>query len=627
MGTKSYTTLASALLLTGCPGSDDATPFADAGTGGTAADTGIPVTSGVTDGADDGPPATSGGSTDSGGGSSGVADTGANTTDDGDSTTDGGMDDTDGGSSSDGPAPECTMDTECAPGNLCVEEMCTPGCNMMQPCAGADACCEGQCIDTDTSMEFCGSCETPCEDQDNQAASCELGMCVLGECDAGNYDCDGMGATGCESQQECACDPDEEQDCYPFAPGTEGIGPCQSGTQTCNAAGTAWGACTGFVGPQAEICDNGVDDDCNGAPDDFLDIDGDGWTVCDNDCCEDEFGCSDPELVNPGAFEFVGNGVDDDCDPATSDLVAAAACSVQTFGNVTGTQLANAMDICQSTTAGEPLPTRKWGLLNAQLLRADGSAPPVAQFNSMQDLQTAVMTAYGTGGIVPVEGPTMAGLSSGRMRDQNDPGYLVGNAESLGYLGNPPAGYLAANGGALPASAGCSGNCPSGVGANDSVNLRLTIRVPTNAQSFRYRLKFLSAEYTNYSCDQYNDFYLGLLDTGAGGIPADGNISFDALGNPLSVNNGFFDVCTPQGCYACPEGAGELAGTGLQAGNLNPGGGTVWLETTAPIVPGEDMVLEMMIFDVTDDWLNSYILLDGFEWDIDPSGVGTNPQE
>ena len=59
----------------------------------------------------------------------------------------------------------------------------------------------------------------------------------------------------------------------------------------------------------------------------------------------------------------------------------------------------------------------------------------------------------------------------------------------------------------------------------------------------------------------------------------------------------------------------------------NTGGGTDWLVTSAPIVPGEIMTLDLTIFDVSDGNLDSLVLLDGFEWNIDPSEVGTNPQD
>jgi hypothetical protein len=242
----------------------------------------------------------------------------------------------------------------------------------------------------------------------------------------------------------------------------------------------------------------------------------------------------------------------------------------------------------------------------------------------MSNWQSAIMTGYGTGGVVPQKGPTMAAISSGRMRDQNDPGYVNPNGGTgFGVYSQPPAAYLAAHGNALPSSASCNGTCPAGSGANDPIDLRLQIRVPTNALSFAYQFRFFSSEYWTYSCTQYNDFYLALLTSSAGGLPADKNISFDSLDNPVSVNNGFFEHCVPKGCYTCPQGTGALQGTGMQLNST--GGGTVWLATTAPIVPGETMVLELMVFDVSDDILDSLSLLDAFTWSLDPAGVGTTP--
>lgn len=534
-------------------------------------------------------------------------------------------DSTSTGAGSTGEPPECILDGDCDPGNVCELSECVAGCNMMQACNDGLECCAGTCIDTSMDFNNCTACGNVCPAPDNIEAFCADG-CQLGACDIDTFNCDGLGDNGCESEVECTCTPGEMQPCYPGPAGTEGVGECHAGLQACNPFGTGWGACIDFQIPGEEVCANGLDDDCNGADDDIADIDGDGWTVCDNDCCELEEMCSDPALVNPGAFEFVGNGVDDDCDPASSDLVAAPNCSpAAVFGAVTPVALAQAMELCQMTTAAEPLATRKWGLISAQFVNADGSAPNAAQLAQMMDSGSAVLANYGTGGVVPQAGPTMAGISSGAMRDQNDPGYINPNGGTdFGRTGNPPAAYLAANGGALPSSAGCSGNCPAGAGANDSINLRLRIRVPTNALSFAYSFRFFSSEYWTWACTTFNDFFLALLDTTAAGIPADGNISFDALNNPVSVNNGFFDSCVAMGCYVCPSGQGALIGTGMELGNT--GGGTSWLQTTAPIVPGEVITLELAIFDVSDGILDSLVLLDAFQWSIDPSGVGTLPQ-
>jgi hypothetical protein len=57
--------------------------------------------------------------------------------------------------------------------------------------------------------------------------------------------------------------PGEVMDCYRGPEGTNGVGACRAGQQTC-LAGT-WGACQGEVTPQtAEVAGDLIDDDCNG---------------------------------------------------------------------------------------------------------------------------------------------------------------------------------------------------------------------------------------------------------------------------------------------------------------------------------------------------------------------------
>ena len=521
---------------------------------------------------------------------------------------------------------ECLQDNECMPGNVCVVNTCIPGCSLQQPCQIGFTCCGSSCYDLSTDPNNCGTCLGACEEIPQAEPVCINSMCGMGPCMQGWADCDGDAMNGCEQNTlqdgACTCAPGAVQNCYYGAPNTQGVGPCKGGTQMCEPSGLAWGACTGQVMPVSEICGNAIDEDCNGVMDDVPDIDGDGWTSCNGDCCETpSAACSGPKLVNPGAFEVLNNMVDDDCDAATSDTVAPAACStVADFTAVTASDAAKAMDICQTTVANPAqLKDKKWGLLSAGHRLANGNAPAAAQLSNMQNWQTAILVNYGTA-MLPKKGATMVGISSGRMRDQNDPNFVNPPDSNLAHNSNPPAAYLAAHGGSLPSSAGCNGNCPIGSGANDSVALRFSIRVPTNAKSFSYDFRFISYEYWDWSCSLYNDFYLALLTTGAAGIPADKNISFDALNNPVSVNNGFFDVCVPKGCYTCPGGSGELNGTGM--GTI--GGATKWLTTDAPVVPGETMQLDLMIFDVTDNALDSNALLDNFRWNLATATVNTH---
>lgn len=65
--------------------------------------------------------------------------------------------------------------------------------------------------------------------------------------------------------------------CYPdfFPPETEGVGSCRPGVNFCIEG--SWDACIGYVGPVPEegilACD-GIDNDCNGCPDNMYDADG-----------------------------------------------------------------------------------------------------------------------------------------------------------------------------------------------------------------------------------------------------------------------------------------------------------------------------------------------------------------
>jgi hypothetical protein len=68
------------------------------------------------------------------------------------------------------------------------------------------------------------------------------------------------------------------------------------------------------VNPAAEeICD-GIDNDCDELTDELVDGDGDSFSICDGDCDD-----ADP-AVNPDAAE-VCDGIDNDCDPATDEEV------------------------------------------------------------------------------------------------------------------------------------------------------------------------------------------------------------------------------------------------------------------------------------------------------------------
>lgn len=66
----------------------------------------------------------------------------------------------------------------------------------------------------------------------------------------------------------CVCTPGASEPCYNGEPGTEGVGECKGGTRVCDRSGAAWGSCEGEVKPSKDVCGDGLDQDCNGTPDD-----------------------------------------------------------------------------------------------------------------------------------------------------------------------------------------------------------------------------------------------------------------------------------------------------------------------------------------------------------------------
>jgi hypothetical protein len=105
-----------------------------------------------------------------------------------------------------------------------------------------------------TDMDGDGFCsDVDCNDRDAAVRPGAPEVC-------GNWlddDCDGQADEGCG-----VCTPGQVGSCYSGPPETLGVGACLAGSRTCALSGQ-WGACTGQVLPSAEVCGNGLDDDCN----------------------------------------------------------------------------------------------------------------------------------------------------------------------------------------------------------------------------------------------------------------------------------------------------------------------------------------------------------------------------
>ena len=211
-----------------------------------------------------------------------------------------------------------------------------------------------------------------------------------------------VGACGPEGRKggiaSGTCDPGKKRECYGGVDGTAGEGPCHGGTQTCGSD-ALWGPCDDQVVPSQELCGDGVDNNCNGNIDENADMDGDGITTCAGDCC-DSTECTNPGLVNAGAFDAPGNMVDDDCNGVVDDTNLLCDQGL-TSGSSNALDYAKAIDLCQTATMTE----KKWGVISAEFSLADGTGMPAS-------IAKAIRPRFGAG-VLPKGGVNLALLSTG----------------------------------------------------------------------------------------------------------------------------------------------------------------------------------------------------------------------
>ncbi len=301
------------------------------------------------------------------------------------------------------------------------------------------------------------------------------------------------------------------------------------------------------------------------------------------------------------------------------------------LGGSTAKDLFAAMDLCEVYGVDGAA----WGIVPGSAVIGRANWPDAS--GTVSDRQFGVKTRFGTDDSnLPRFGDNLAILSTGRAGDANDGSMRGTHDDSYTYTlfpASPPQDFVAPHGGSLPVT---REGCSAGFGVFDSVNLRAEIKVPDFAHGFSFDFRFFSQEYMNFTCTDFNDFFIVMLDTtwapedDQEPIPADKNISFDSFGNYISVNSDqFFTVCQPKTCsssgaeYECPDGTDALADTGYPPSRA---GATTWLTTTAPVVPGETITLRFIIWDTSDALLDSLVLLDNFRWHAQPTdGPETQP--
>jgi hypothetical protein len=331
-----------------------------------------------------------------------------------------------------------------------------------------------------------------------------------------------------------------------------------------------------------------------------VDADGDGFTPGQGDCND----CS--AQMNPGAYDYPGNGVDEDCNGIPDD--EPTGCDTQTYDVGYGDPevAARAIGICRKASA------TSWGLVSARYTTADGTGTP-------NDLSHGLLPNFGPN-VATREGTNMLALSSGTARRPGDPGFASLSGADMGTTGNTPPGFPID-------SPACTIQTANDTVANDPIGFEVVIKTPTNANELGFDFNFYTFEFPQFVCTQFNDFFVALVDPPPSNAQS-GNVSFDSQGNPVSVNNGFVEVCQAQAAggknFPCALGTAQLQGTGFDEVHFAYGGphaATSWLNTRAPVPPGQNITIRFAIWDMGDHILDSTVLIDNVTWDVGEGDV------
>ena len=205
-----------------------------------------------------------------------------------------------------------------------------------------------------SNPETCNAMDDDCDGtvDENIAVSCgsNVGICRAGtqSCASGTLGaCSGgvtaMAAEICGNGMDDDCDGTIDNGCTCTTGATQscgsGVGECRRGTQTC--AANAWGSCVNEVVPTAELCD-GLDNNCDGMTDELFPGLGGACDGPDSDMCnEGMISCSADHLSamcddTTGDNVETCNGVDDNCNGTVDEGCSCTNGATQMCGMMMG---------------------------------------------------------------------------------------------------------------------------------------------------------------------------------------------------------------------------------------------------------------------------------------------------
>ncbi len=439
--------------------------------------------------------------------------------------------------------PPCAIDADCTAGTVCDTSAHTCVACVKDADCGASGVCQAHTCKTavacqsdvqcKATKQVCNTTAKACVDC-NFKTDCATGEeCLANQCVAvkactSSKDCTKV----CDQQKGVCADCLSDADCTTaqFC-GTEHVchadvcvGPACNGTSlwTCNANGSGYASATS--------CSDGI--------------------LCTIDSCTVK-ACVHTPKFDATAFEFPGNGLDDNCDGKTDDV---ALCDTG-LSSATPGDYSKALDLCSGTS--------------------DFTVSASAQAR-------AIRGKFGST-FAPQAGSNMVMLSTGIAAAEGEAGYAApeqGTNFQFTTSTNVNQGK-------------CAGSAP-----HDASVLRVKVAIPANATAMAFDFALFSAEYLTAQ-SQPDGFSVVVQ-----GAAYSGDVVGDALGKCFSPNNLAFTSCA-----TCSKGATGLTGTGYETH-----GAYGWETASFPVKGGDTVTVEFAIFDVGDGIFDTAVLLDSLRF-------------
>lgn len=373
------------------------------------------------------------------------------------------------------------------------------------------------------------------------------------------------------------------------------------------------------------------------------DCDGDGYKASED--CNDKDG-----TINPDAYDFEGDGIDNDCDGVVDNPVKTCDAPV----TADKLHFARAADLCPQHSK-----SKKTGAIFDPIAKVEfGSISGGFGGSATRDTNTKVIPQFGDN--KPRAGTSLFAMQSGPLlatkprESKGQDSFPVQNACTAIPLNADDCKSLSNGTSPLPGFGAAS--------VADYQEVRMFIRVPSNAKAMVFDFAFFSTEFNEYWNSPFNDAFFVLVTSkkikGA-------NVAKDAKGLALTVNSGFFQLCPappgpsgvskPEALKAAPcvgvdgdptksifgtlkgtyfDGAGigstdDTVASGGDAGTAKYiyGGGSGWLTTKFEVEPGESMVVRFIVHDTSDAILDSAAIVDNIRWEKAPPKVPTGEVE